>query len=75
MTWSAALSVFSILATLVVAVLTFFIRENSLLSWSILALSGVASIASAVTLFLNKREMAKIKNVTNAAAHSMFGGL
>ena len=33
-----------------------------------------AAIAIAVSMWLNKQEMERFRNATNAAGHSMFGG-
>ncbi len=75
MSLSTLLSVAGIVASSAVAVLGFLLREHSRLSYAILALGIIAAIASAWALVLHKREMARIRNITNAGAHSMFGGI
>ena len=60
---------------LVAAIFAFVLRESSLLSLGIILLNVFAAIVSMVLMILNKKEMARIKTTTNAAAHSMFGGV
>ena len=42
-------------------------------SYALIALPVVAGIATIIALVMNRAEMARIKAVVNAAAHSMFG--
>ena len=75
MTPSAFLSVILILMNLIAAILAFTLRDSSPLSLGIILLNVFAAIVSMVLMILNKKEMARIKTTTNAAAHSMFGGV
>jgi hypothetical protein len=68
-------SIISILCSAAVAGLSFLVRDNSPVSWAILALGLFGAVGATGSLIINKREARRNQAVTNAAAHSMFGGL
>ena len=72
---NAGLSYLVILCTVIIAILGFLLRDASPLSYLILALGVVSALTSVALLIRTRREMARIKNITNATAHSHFGGL
>ena len=72
MSLNNTLSALIIGAPLIAAILAF---ESSVVSWGIISLSVLAASAAALEMVRNKREMTRIKAITNANAHAMLGGL
>lgn len=69
------LSLLAIASMLASAVLASNLRERSIPSRCALILTLIAASASAVSLVLNKSELAQIKGMTSMATYSLFGGL
>ena len=68
------LQVLVVAANLSAAFIAFFLREASPWNFAIVGLAVFAAIATAISMWLNKQDIERIRNVTNAAGHSMFGG-
>ena len=75
MSLNNTLSALIIGANLIAAILAFFLRESSVVSWGIILLSVLAASATSLLMVRNKREMTRIIAMTNATAHAMLGGL
>jgi hypothetical protein len=68
------LQVLVVATNLSAAFIAFFLHEASPWNFAIVGLAVFAAIATAISMRLNKQEMERFRNVTNAAGHSMFGG-
>ena len=68
------LQVLVVTANLSAAFIAFFLHEASPWNFAIVGLAVFAAIAIAISMWLNKQEMERFRDATNAAGHSMFGG-
>jgi uncharacterized membrane protein YqjE len=66
--------VFVLQVLVVIAFIAFFLHEASPWNFAIVGLAVFAAIAIAISMWLNKQEMERFRDATNAAGHSMFGG-
>ena len=68
------LQVLVVMANLTAAFMAFFLYEASPWNFAIAGLAVFAAIAIAISMWLNKQEMERFRNASNAAGHSIFGG-
>ncbi len=72
---STLLPLVSILASLALAGASFFLREQSLLSWTILALGAIGTLASIWSFVISSRDANFLKAAAVMSRHSAGGGL
>jgi hypothetical protein len=72
---STFFSIASIGCSVAVAGLSFLVRDNSLVSWTILVLGLSGAAGTVGNLIMSKREARRNQAIINAAGHSMLGGL